>query len=184
MKKTLKSFIISILLVFTLGSNSFAMCDRGNDLIEDNINKIEINKEYKEGLLNYIRHQRITRSEYNQIVSYVEQAKLIVGNEKNLYKLSSDDKHKLEELVIKSLDVIDLKATFVKNEKGETNLIAKDKHGNAIIDVTSMDLKDIVTNFNVDIDLKVIEKEFPTELAVLGVACILSIIILFFLTKE
>ena len=112
MKKIFKSMVISMLLVFTLVTSAFAspINDIRNELIS-----MGVPTNYVANIVEYLQKTNITDAQYNKVMKYMEEAKDIIVNVKDLRSLSSADKSKLQNLAVKAGNVLGVNVKFSKN---------------------------------------------------------------------
>ena len=162
MKKIFKSMVISMLLVFTLVTSAFAspINDIRNELIS-----MGVPTNYVANIVEYLQKTNITDAQYNKVMKYMEEAKDIIGNVKDLRSLSSADKSKLQNLAVKAGNVLGVNVQFGKNSQGITTLVVTDSNGGVLLQLTTKEVNALVNNFDATVIVEVFESmvEFSND---------------------
>ena len=162
MKKIFKSMVISMLLVFTLVTSAFAspINDIRNELIS-----MGVPTNYVANIVEYLQKTNITDAQYNKVMKYMEDAKEIIGDVKDLRSLSSADKSRLQNLAVKAGNVLGVNVQFGKNSQGITTLVVTDSNGGVLLQLTTKEVNALVNNFDATVIVEVFESmaEFSND---------------------
>ncbi|MGL4911244.1 MAG: hypothetical protein ACRC3Y_02305 [Romboutsia sp.] len=154
MKKIFKSLLISMVMVFTMAATTFA--NPVTDL-RDELLAIGVPSTYVGNVIEHLQKTSISDSQYKSIKKDIEKARDIIGDTKDLSKLSTKDKNSLQHLATKAGKSIGLNIKFSKNASGRTVVVATDKNGATILKMSTADIQGLVTNFNLEILVNVFE---------------------------
>lgn len=154
MKKIFKSMILSMVLVLTLATNTFAnpVNDIRNDLLS-----LGVPKNYVANIVEYLQKTTITDAQYEKAMTYVNKAKSIIGNESDLSKLSTSQKNELQSLAVSAGKVLGLNVQFSKNSQGVTVVVVTDSKGGTLLQLSTTQVLDLVTNFEMEVIIDVLE---------------------------
>lgn len=148
MKRVYKSILISLFMVLTMTVTIFAnpVKDLRNELAA-----IGVPSSYVGTIVEYLQKTTISDAQYNAAIGNVDQAKALIGNNKDLSKLSASDKNNLQSLAVNAGSSLGLKVQFGKNAKGVTTVEAMDSKGNAVLKMSTNDAKGLATNFDANV---------------------------------
>lgn len=154
MKKIFKSVILSMVLVLTLATNTFAnpVNDIRNDLLS-----FGVPKNYVANIVEYLQKTTITDAQYEKAMTYVNKAKSIIGNESDLSKLSTSQKNELQSLAVSAGKVLGLNVQFSKNSQGVTVVVVTDYKGGTLLQLSTTQVRDLVTDFKMEVTIDVLE---------------------------
>jgi len=154
MKKIFKSMTVSMLLVLTLATSAFA--NPVNDIREELIG-IGVPTNYVANAVEYLQKTTISDAQYKKVMNYIDNAKGIVGNVKDLSTLSSADKAKLQNLAVSAGNVLGVNVEFGKNNQGVTVVVVTDQNGGTLLQLTTQEVSNLVENFDATDIVEVIE---------------------------
>ena len=101
-------------------------------------------------LVNYLQTVKLTAADKAEIEALVKEAKSIIGNQKDLTKLSSDAKQNLVNLAKKAGAKVGLTVNYDVVDGVKTIALVSSK-GESILSLKSTDLEKALTNFNGDV---------------------------------
>lgn len=158
MKKVLKTLMISLVLVLSMTAAAFANPSKsiGDELVSE-LKAIGVPNSYIGNIVEYLQKTSISQSDYNKAMGYINEAKAIIGETKNLDKLSQSDKNSLQSLASKAGNTLGLKVTFGKNSKGETTVSVTDQKGGIILKLATTEVVGLVENFDMSVIVDVLE---------------------------
>ncbi len=154
MKKMFRSMILSIVLVLTLATSAFA--NPVND-IRNELLSIGVPTNYVANIVEYLQKTTITDAQYEKAMTYINQAKAIIGNVSNLGQLSASQKNELQSLAVSAGKVLGLNVQFSKNSKGVTVVSVTDSKGGTLLQLSTTQVMDLVTNFEMEVIVDVLE---------------------------
>ena len=154
MKKMFRSMILSMVLVLTLATSAFA--NPVND-IRNELLSIGVPTNYVANIVEYLQKTTITDAQYEKAMTYVNQAKAIIGNVSNLGQLSASQKNELQSLAVSAGKVLGLNVQFSKNSKGVTVVSVTDSKGGTLLQLSTTQVMDLVTNFEMEAIIDVLE---------------------------
>ena len=93
MKRLLKTLVVSLAMVLTMTASIFA---NPADDLKNQLLALGVPSSYVGSLVESIQKNKISKANINNAKSYVNQAKAIIGNTKDLSKLSQGEKNKLQ----------------------------------------------------------------------------------------
>lgn len=154
MKKILKTLVVSLAMVLTMTVSVFA--NPANDL-KNELLSLGIPSSYVGNIIEYLQKTTISEADYNKAMGYVNEAKAIIGNTKDLGKLSQKDKNTLQSLASKAGNALGLKVNFGKNAQGKTTVVVTDSNGATILKMSTADVLELVTNFDISVVVEILE---------------------------
>ena len=154
MKKMFRSMILSMVLVLTLATSAFA--NPVND-IRNELLSIGVPTNYVANIVEYLQKTTITDAQYEKAMTYVNQAKAIIGNVSNLGQLSASQKNELQSLAVSAGKVLGLNVQFSKNSQGVTVVSVTDSKGGTLLQLSTTQAMDLVTNFEMEVIIDVLE---------------------------
>lgn len=154
MKKILKTLVVSLAMVLTMTVSVFA--NPANDL-KNELLSLGIPSSYVGNIIEYLQKTTISEADYNKAMGYVNEAKAIIGNTKDLRKLSQKDKNILQSLASKAGNALGLKVNFGKNAQGQTTVVVTDINGATILKMSTADVLELVTNFDISVVVEILE---------------------------
>ena len=154
MKKMFRSMILSMVLVLTLVTSAFA--NPVND-IRNELLSIGVPTNYVANIVEYLQKTTITDAQYEKAMTYVNQAKAIIGNVSNLGQLSASQKNELQSLAISAGKVLGLNVQFSKNSQGVTVVSVTDSKGGTLLQLSTVQVMDLVTNFEMEVIIDLLE---------------------------
>lgn len=154
MKKILKTLVVSLAMVLTMTVSVFA--NPANDL-KNELLSLGIPSSYVGNIIEYLQKTTISEADYNKAMGYVNEAKAIIGNTKDLGKLSQKDKNILQSLASKAGNALGLKVNFGKNAQGQTTVVVTDSNGATILKMSTADVLELVTNFDISVVVEILE---------------------------
>lgn len=154
MKKMFRSMILSMALVLTLATSAFA--NPVND-IRNELLSIGVPTNYVANIVEYLQKTTITDAQYEKAMTYVNQAKSIIGNVSNLGQLSASQKNELQSLAVSAGKVLGLNVQFSKNSQGATVVSVTDSKGGTLLQLSTTQVMDLVTNFEMEVIIDVLE---------------------------
>lgn len=154
MKKMFRSMILSMALVLTLATSAFA--NPVND-IRNELLSIGVPTNYVANIVEYLQKTTITDAQYEKAMTYVNQAKAIIGNVSNLGQLSASQKNELQSLAVSAGKVLGLNVQFSKNSQGVTVVSVTDSKGATLLQLSTTQAMDLVTNFEMEVIIDVLE---------------------------
>lgn len=154
MKKMFRSMILSMVLVLTLATSAFA--NPVND-IRNELLSIGVPTNYVANIVEYLQKTTITDAQYEKAMTYVNQAKAIIGNVSNLGQLSASQKNELQSLAVSAGKVLGLNVQFSKNSQGATVVSVTDSKGGTLLQLSTTQVMDLVTNFEMEVIIDVLE---------------------------
>lgn len=154
MKKILKTLVVSLAMVLTMTVSVFA--NPANDL-KNELLSLGIPSSYVGNIIEYLQKTTISEADYNKAMGYVNEAKAIIGNTKDLGKLSQKDKNTLQSLASKAGNALGLKVNFGKNAQGKTTVVVTDINGATILKMSTADVLELVTNFDISVVVEILE---------------------------
>lgn len=154
MKKILKTLVVSLAMVLTMTVSVFA--NPANDL-KNELLSLGIPSSYVGNIIEYLQKTTISEADYNKAMGYVNEAKAIIGNTKDLRKLSQKDKNTLQSLASKAGNALGLKVNFGKNAQGQTTVVVTDINGATILKMSTADVLELVTNFDISVVVEILE---------------------------
>ena len=154
MKKMFRSMVLSMVLVLTLATSAFA--NPVND-IRNELLSIGVPTNYVANIVEYLQKTTITDAQYEKAMTYVNQAKAIIGNVSNLGQLSASQKNELQSLAVSAGKVLGLNVQFSKNSKGVTVVSVTDSKGGTLLQLSTTQVMDLVTNFEMEVIVDVLE---------------------------
>lgn len=154
MKKILKTLVVSLAMVLTMTVSVFA--NPANDL-KNELLSLGIPSSYVGNIIEYLQKTTISEADYNKAMGYVNEAKAIIGNTKDLGKLSQKDKNTLQSLASKAGNALGLKVNFGKNAQGQTTVVVTDINGATILKMSTADVLELVTNFDISVVVEILE---------------------------
>ena len=154
MKKILKSLVISMIIVCSMAASIFATSAED---IKKQLLSIGVPSPYVGAVVEYLQKTTISQAEYNKVVSYINEAKDIIGDVKDISALSDSDKLAIKNLATQAGNTLGLEVTFGSVE-GVTTLIITDTSGNTIVKMDTLDVIESVTNFNPTTYVELVEE--------------------------
>ena len=154
MKKILKTLVVSLAMVLTMTVSVFA--NPANDL-KNELLSLGIPSSYVGNIIEYLQKTTISEADYNKAMGYVNEAKAIIGNTKDLGKLSQKDKNTLQSSASKAGNALGLKVNFGKNAQGQTTVVVTDINGATILKMSTADVLELVTNFDISVVVEILE---------------------------
>ena len=153
MKKILKSLVISMIIVCSMTASIFAISPED---VRKQLLSVGVPSSYVGAVVEYLQKTTISQADYNKVVSYIDEAKSIIGDINHISELSDSDKIIIKNLATKAGNTLGLEVTFSK-EDGITTLIITDNNGNNIVKMDTLDVIESVTNFNPSIYVELVE---------------------------
>lgn len=144
MRKIFKSMAVAMIMVCSMAVSIFA--SPADDLSKELL-AMGVPSSYVGTIVEYLQKTTISEADYNKAMGYVNQAKAIIGNTKDISKLSNSDKLALKNLATKAGNVLGLNVEFGKDAKGVTTLVVTDAKGGTILKMNTLDALEVVTNF-------------------------------------
>ena len=136
---------VAMVMVCSMGASIFA------DSV-DNVSKellaVGVPSSYVGTIVEYLQKTTISEADYNKAMGYVDEAKAIIGNTKDIRTLSNSDKLAVKNLATKAGNTLGLNVEFGKNAQGITTLVVTDAKGGTILKMTTQDVIGSVTNFD------------------------------------
>lgn len=147
MKKMFKSMILSMALVLTLATSAFA---NPVDDIRSELLAMGVPKNYVANVVEYLQKTTISDAQYKEAMAYVNKAKAIIGDVKDLSQLSASQKNELQSAAVSAGKVLGLNVAFSKNSQGVTVLSVTDSKGGTLLQLSTTQVMDLVTNFEIE----------------------------------
>lgn len=136
MRKTLKTMILTTMLVLAMGATCFA---NPSDDLSKALLSAGVPSSYVGTVSEYLQKTKISESQYNTAKSKLDQAKAIIGNTKDLSSLSSDQKSEVMSLAREGGNALGLTVKFGKDNQGRTTLVATDANGGTVLKMSTAD---------------------------------------------
>lgn len=151
MKKAMKTMVLAFILVFAMTGSIFA--DKKNPVkeLQNDLIAAGVPSKYVGNIVEYLQKTTITKEQHKKIENYMKEAKKTIGNTKDLSKLPTSSKTKLQSIAVDAGKVIGLNVKFSKNTKGATTVIVTDAKGAKILELATTDVTSLITNFNINI---------------------------------
>ncbi|MGL5695141.1 MAG: hypothetical protein ACRCXA_13765, partial [Peptostreptococcaceae bacterium] len=98
-------------------------------------------------------------------MNYIEEAKAVIGNTKDISQLSASQKNKLQSLAVNAGNVLGLNVAFSKNSQGVTVVVVTDSKGGTLLQLSTLEMLDLVTNFEIEVIIGALESivEFSND---------------------
>lgn len=130
MKKIFKSMVVTAAMVCSMAVSAFATSadDLHKELLAAGVSSSDAAK-----IVEYLNKTTISDADYQKAKGYVNEAKAIIGNTKDLSKLSTADKAKLKNLATQAGNTLGLNVSI-----GNGTVVVTDSKGASLL---SMDVK-------------------------------------------
>ena len=145
MRKIFKSMAVAMIMVCSMAVSIFA--SPADDLSKELL-AMGVPSSYVGTVVEYLQKTTISEADYNKAMGYVNQAKAIIGDTKDIRTLSDSDKIAIKNLATKAGNTLGLNVEFGKNAQGVTTLVVTDVKGGTILKMTTQDVIGSVTDFN------------------------------------
>ena len=164
MNKKIKTLIAASMLTVAMGTTALADKSPVADLKQAMI-EMGIPNSYIGNVVEYLQTIKITEAQKNQAMSYIEQAKTLIGDTKDISKLSASEKSKLQSLAVQAGNTLGMNVKFGKDSKGVTTVVVTTAKGGTLVQLDTKDVLGLVKNFDVDVIINVIEEavEFSND---------------------
>lgn len=145
MKKIFKSMAVAMAMVCSMAVSIFA--DSADDLSKELL-AMGVPSSYVGTVVEYLQKTTISDADYNKAMGYVNEAKAIIGDTKDIRTLSNSDKLAVKNLATKAGNTLGLNVEFGKNAQDKTTLVVTDAKGGTILKMTTQDVIGSVSDFN------------------------------------
>ena len=106
----------------------------------------------------YLQRVQISDAQLQAVNAKIDEAKGLIGNEKDLSKLDGATKDSIKGLAQEAASTLGLKASFGKNDKGTTTVTVTDANGKTVLSLKSSDVSSVVKSFSVSDIVDVVKK--------------------------
>ena len=113
---------------------------------------------YVGNAVDYLQKVNITQAQANQIKGKINEAKSLIGDVKNLGKLDSSVKTKIQSLAIQAGNIVGLNVNFGKSASGATVVVVTTPSGGTLAVLSSDTAGDIATNFDINTIIDVVDQ--------------------------
>ena len=120
---------------------------------------------YVGNVVDYLQKVNITQAQANQIKGKINEAKSLIGDVKNLGKLDSSVKTKIQSLAIQAGNIVGLNVNFGKSASGATVVVVTTPSGGTLLQLSTVEAGGLVTDFNIDTIINAVEEaiEFSND---------------------
>lgn len=147
MKKLFTSLVLSLCLVFSISTVTFAAGTTTAKDLQSKLQEIGVSSAYVGNIVEYLQKIEISEAQANELLVKVDEALAIIGDATNLALLSNEDKSSLKDISIEAGRILGLNVAFGKDSKGQTTVLVTDKNGNVVIEANTELVMNMVTNF-------------------------------------
>lgn len=147
MKNAFKTISMTLLMVLTITTMAFAD-NQAAVKLQEKLRALGIADTYIGAAVEYLQKIEITDEQLETIDAKIEEAKGLIGNEKDLSKLDDSTKLAIQGVVQEAASTLGLKVSFGKNEMGVTTATITDLNNKPIMGVNTLDLFETVTNIS------------------------------------
>jgi len=149
MNKKIKTLIAASMLTVAMGTTALADKSPVADLKQAMI-EMGIPNSYIGNVVEYLQTIKITEAQKNQAMSYIEQAKTLIGDTKDISILPASVKSKLQSLAVQAGNTLGMNVKFGKDSKGVTTVVVTTANGGTLVQLDTKDVLGLVKNFDVD----------------------------------
>lgn len=148
MKKLLNTLALTVVMMFSGSILAFAAPATPAQQLQAKLTALGVPNTYIGNVVEHLQKVQITEAQSNNLLALVDEAAAVLGDSKDLSKLSDADKNVVMGLAKEAGSSIGLNAAFGKDSKGVTTFTLTDASGKAVLSLNTLDVKDIVTNVN------------------------------------
>lgn len=164
MNKRIKVVLSAALLTLTMGTTALADNNAVADLKQSLISA-GVPSNYVGNIVDYLQKVNITQAQANQVKAKINEVKSLIGNQKDLTKLDSATKAKIQSLATEAGNIVGLNVKFGKNSNGATTVVVTTPSGGTLLQLSTTEAIGLVTNFNIDVITNAIDEavEFSND---------------------
>ena len=146
MKRLLKTLSLTVVMMFAGSVLAFAEPVTPAQQLQAKLKALGVPNTYIGNVVEHLQKVEITEAQASNLSALVDKAAAVVGNSKDLTKLTASDKDAVMNLAKEAGTSVGLNASFGKDASGRTTFTLADTSGKAILSLSTLDVKDIITN--------------------------------------
>lgn len=147
MKKIFKSLVVTMIMVFSLSTVAFAApANTTAKDVQNSLKQIGVPDSYIGNVVEYLQKVTITDAQVNSLMAKIDEAKALIGSEKDLSQLPESTKQSLFSLAVDAGNILGLKVTYTRDSGKGTTFTVTDAAGKKILVLNSVEAKEIVKN--------------------------------------
>lgn len=164
MNKKIKTLLAASVLTVAMGTTALADNTAVTELKQAMI-EVGIPSNYIGNVVEYLQTIKITESQKNQAMGYIQEAKNLIGDTKDISKLPASVKSKLQSLAVQAGNVLGMNVKFGKDSNGVTTVVVTTSSGGTLVQLNTKDVISLVTNFDINKVINVLEEavEFSND---------------------
>ena len=149
MNKKVKTLLAASALTFAMGTTALADNTAVTEL-KQSMMQIGVPSNYTANVVDYLQKVKITETQKSQAIGYVREAKDLIGETKDISKLSSEVKTKLQTLAVQAGKLLGLNVGVNKDSRSRTTVVVTTPKGEILIQLTSEEAVELVRRFDIE----------------------------------
>lgn len=164
MNKKIKTLLVASVLTAFMGTTALADNTAVTELKQAMI-EVGVPSNYIGNVVEYLQTIKITDAQKNQAMGYIQQAKNLIGDTKDLSKLPASVKTNLQSLAVQAGNVLGMNVKFGKDSNGVTTVVVTTSNGGTLVQLSTKDVIGLVKNFDINKIINVLEEavEFSND---------------------
>ena len=164
MNKKIKMLLATSVLTAFMGTTALADNTAVTELKQAMIS-MGVPSNYIGNVVEYLQRVNITNAQKNQAMGYIQQAKSLIGDTKDISKLPANVKSSIQSLAVQAGNVLGMNVNFGKNSNGATTVVITTSNGGTLVQLTTTDVVGSVTNFDINSIINFMEEavEFSND---------------------
>lgn len=150
MKRLLKTLSLTVVMMFASSVLAFAEPVTPAQQLQAKLKALGVPNTYIGNVVEHLQKVEITEAQASNLSALVDKAAAVVGESKDLTKLSASDKDAVMNLAKEAGSSVGLNASFGKDASGRTTFTLTDTSGKTILSLSTLDVKDIIKNIDVN----------------------------------
>lgn len=146
MRKLFKTLALTATMMFSVSVLAFAEPITTAQQLQVKLTELGVPNTYIGNVVEHLQKVQITEAQSSNLLSLVDKAAAVVGDSKDLSKLTASDKESVMNLAKEAGSTIGLNVSFGKDAKGLTTVTLTDTTGKTVLALNSSDVKDIIKN--------------------------------------
>ena len=146
MRKLFKTLALTAVTMFSVSGLAFAAPTTPAEQLQAKLTALGVPNTYIGSVVEHLQKVEITEAQSNNLLALVDKAATVVGDTKDISKLTTSDKETIMNLAKEASSSIGLNASFGKDSKGVTTFSLTDTSGKSVLALNTLDVKSIVTN--------------------------------------
>jgi len=164
MNKKIKTLLAASVLTVAMGTTALADNTAVTELKQAMIS-MGVPSNYIGNVVEYLQRVNITNAQKNQAMGYIQQAKNLIGDTKDISKLPASVKSNIQSLAVQAGNVLGMNVNFGKNSNGKTTVVVTTSNGGTLLQLSTTDVIGSVENFDINKIINFIEEavEFSND---------------------